>query len=82
MTEASLFLLDLLLLGIGGVVAGIAAIALGGPRRNAPALVALGLYVVVAGIALALTPQLLWERARTDKANPTECPVRRHSTAA
>jgi hypothetical protein len=68
MDEGLVFLLDLLLLGAGSVLACAALVAFGGARRNAPALLPLGLYTLVAGIALTLVPQLLWERARTDNA--------------
>ncbi len=68
MNEALIFMLDLLLLGTGGILACVALVAFGGARRNAPALLSLGLYALIAGVALFLVPQLLWERARTDNA--------------
>ena len=66
--EALIFLLDLILLGAGAALACAALVAFGGARRNSAALLALGLYALVVGLALALAPQLLWERARTDNA--------------
>jgi hypothetical protein len=68
MNEALIFLLDLALIGAGGAGACAALVAVGAARRHAPALLALGLYAVVAGVALTLAPQLLWERARSDNA--------------
>lgn len=68
MNESLIFLLDLLLLGTGGALACAALVAFGGARRNATALLPLGLYTLLAGITLFLVPQLLWARARTDNA--------------
>ena len=68
MDEGLVFLLDLLLLGAGSGLACAALVAFGGTRRNAPALLPLGLYTLVAGLALTLVPPLLRERARTDNA--------------
>jgi hypothetical protein len=67
-TEQLIFLLDLLLLGTGSLLACVSLVAFGGARRNAPALLPLGLYTLVAGLALFLLPQFLWQRARTDNA--------------
>ncbi len=68
MTEQLIFLLDLLILGTGSTLACAALAAFGGARRNATALLPLGLYALIAGLALFLAPQFLWERARTDNA--------------
>lgn len=62
------FLLELLSIGLGSVVA-LASLALfGGWSRNRVGLLALGLYMLGAGIGLSLLPLLLWPIAQTDNA--------------
>ena len=62
------FLLELLLIGIGSVVALAGLILFGGWSRNRGGLLALGLYMLGTGVGLSLLPLLLWPIAQTDNA--------------
>ncbi len=62
------FLLELVLLGVAGLLALAGFIVFGGARRNGIALLAVGLYALAAGLALSVVPLLRWPVARTDNA--------------
>jgi hypothetical protein len=66
--EGTLFLLELLLVGVLGVLACAGLVAFGGAVRNGPGLLALGIYMIGYGLGLSLIPQLRWPVARTDNA--------------
>ena len=62
------FLLELVLLGVAGLLALAGFIAFGGARRNGVALLAVGLAALAAGLALSVVPLLRWPIATTDNA--------------
>lgn len=66
--EGLFFLLDVALVGGGGVLAFASLFAFGGARRNALALVAAACYMLSAGVALSAIPMLYWPVARQDNA--------------
>ena len=62
------FVLELVLLGVAGLLALAGCISFGGARRNGAALLATGLYALAAGLALSIVPLLRWPVAATDNA--------------
>ena len=66
--EGLFFLLDVALVGGGGVLAFATLFAFGGARRNAPAQVVAACYMLSAGVALSAIPEVFWPVARQDNA--------------
>ena len=66
--EGLFFLLDVALVGGGGVLAFATLFIFGGARRNALALVVAACYMVSAGVALSAIPMLYWPVVRQDNA--------------
>lgn len=62
------FLLELALIGGGGLLALAGLVFFGGARRNGLGLLATGLYALTTGLALSAVPLLRWPVATTDNA--------------
>ena len=66
--EGVFFLLDVALVGGGGMLAFATLFAFGGARRNALALVVAACYMLSAGVVLSVIPMVYWPVARQDNA--------------
>ena len=66
--EGTLFVVELVLIGVGCAAALASLVAFGGASRNRVGLLAFGLYSVACGLGVSLIPQMFWPVAREDNA--------------